>query len=624
MSYQQPDPVLVAEHNRRVEATRAAELMLGSSATSSVNSLNSSVGSLGTEQRLQPDYGSQPPPSYGSYMQYQQPELRARASPRHMPGHQRSGSLSQPWLYPPPGPPPPHRGQQAQGQHPGHPHHSPFQQPATSSPLPPYYPHFNYGYTSHQNGGYNVIMTDDLVSGTRHEGKMSPVRRFFILLCTFDILFISLLWIISILVTGRDLAGELEQQVLRYTISASMFDCVVVAAARFIVCLLFYGLLDLSHWWPITLTTTLTVAFLIAKVFQYMWHNNPLTYDVMLVLLSFIISWGEVWFFDFRLIPLETRAKEVWSGHARHPPSNPQDERTPLLGGGGPASMLQRYIEGSTLYEGSVGNFYSPFESPEHSEYGEDDISDDSGIKIPRRFRRGKDQPLSSQESEFKKAGEDILGSAWRTLNLPDWKLLKKLENGDMIQVKQVKGKKLFKLTGYVGISPRRLLEDLVYGLENLPTWNPTVTECRIVQPIDEHTDVSYQVAAEAGGGVVSPRDFVNLRHWSLMEGGVFVSAFGSVTHPAMPPQPKRVRGENGAGCYALRPCDSDPQTCLFQWLLDVDLKGWIPQSVIDASLCSAQLEYLTHLRRRVVELQRDNLDTSLGSCTDILGSDIH
>jgi len=473
-------------------------------------------------------------------------------------------------------------------------------------------------------------MTDDLVSGTRHAGKMSPVRRFFILLCTFDILFISLLWIISILVTGRDLAGELDQQVLKYTISASMFDCVVMAASRFLICIIFYALLDLSHWWPITLTTTLTVAFLIAKVFKYTWHNNPLTYDVMLVLLSFIISWGEVWFFDFRLITLETRAKEVWTGqvqggsHSLHPPV--QDERSPLLGGGGGSSMLQRYIEGSTLYEGSVGNFYSPFESPEHSEYGDDDISEDSGIKIPRRFRRGKNHPLSQQESEFKKAGEDILNSAWRTLNLTDWKLERKLDNGDMIQVMMVKKKKLFKLTGYVNLSPRRLLEDMFYGLETLPNWNPTVTECRIIQPIDEHTDVSYQVAAEAAGGVVSVRDFVNLRHWSVLEDGVIVSAFGSVSHPAMPPQPKRVRGENGAGCYAFKPCESDPNTCLFQWLLDVDLKGWIPQSVIDASLCSAQLQFLGHLRRRVTELElvsTDQHNTSIGSCTDILVSDI-
>ena len=41
-------------------------------------------------------------------------------------------------------------------------------------------------------------------------------------------------------------------------------------------------------------------------------------------------------------------------------------------------------------------------------------------------------------------------------------------------------------------------------------------------------------------------------------------------------------RGENGPTCWALRPVATCPDTCLFQWLLDTDLKGWIPQRVID------------------------------------------
>ena len=32
-------------------------------------------------------------------------------------------------------------------------------------------------------------------------------------------------------------------------------------------------------------------------------------------------------------------------------------------------------------------------------------------------------------------------------------------------------------------------------------------------------------------------------------------------------------RGENGPGCWALRPVDGNPNRCLFEWLLDTDLK---------------------------------------------------
>jgi len=210
------------------------------------------------------------------------------------------------------------------------------------------------------------------------------------------------------------------------------------------------------------------------------------------------------------------------------------------------------------------------------------------------------------------------LAAAWRTLNSPDWKLEKKLDNGDMVQVKQVNGKRVFKLTGYVEMAPRLLLEELFFRIESVPSWNPTLVECKTIQPIDEHTDISYQVCAEAGGGVVSTRDFVNLRHWALVD-GVYVSAGGSVTHPAMPPQSKKVRGENGPGCWAMRPVEGHPDRCLFQWLLDTDIKGWIPQSIIDKALSGTQFEYIANIRARARVLRAGQmLDSTVASCSDM------
>ena len=60
-------------------------------------------------------------------------------------------------------------------------------------------------------------------------------------------------------------------------------------------------------------------------------------------------------------------------------------------------------------------------------------------------------------------------------------------------------------------------------------------------QSLNRNTDITYQVCAEGGGGAVSTRDFVYLRHWELID-GVYVSAMTSTKHPAVPPHPKRVR----------------------------------------------------------------------------------
>ena len=95
-----------------------------------------------------------------------------------------------------------------------------------------------------------------------------------------------------------------------------------------------------------------------------------------------------------------------------------------------------------------------------------------------------------------------------------------------------------------------------------------------------------------------------------------------------------------------MRPVEADPDKCLFQWLLDTDIKvswllllflllllllplllllllvpqGWIPQSIIDKALSGTQFEYIANIRLRAASLKGDPglLDTSLASCADL------
>ena len=166
-----------------------------------------------------------------------------------------------------------------------------------------------------------------------------------------------------------------------------------------------------SRWVIITnsrILSTMQSDGLVVTVFAFQFSKyQPLTYNVMLVLLSFIIAWGEVWFFDLRMIPLERKAQEIWGDYQTKTESGrgrgheEEEERRPLLGaqaGGHGPSVMERFIEGSTLYEGSIGNFYSPFESPNASD-DEDDEDEITGVRIPRKFRRRRDHPLSDQVS---------------------------------------------------------------------------------------------------------------------------------------------------------------------------------------------------------------------------------
>ena len=90
------------------------------------------------------------------------------------------------------------------------------------------------------------------------------------------------------------------------------------------------------------------------------------TLDVALVLLSFILAWGEMWFFDFRVIPLETKAREVLASYGWLP----SNERTPLIPSGDSAGSrrIQQYMGSGGPASVSNYDFYSPQASPEHSD----------------------------------------------------------------------------------------------------------------------------------------------------------------------------------------------------------------------------------------------------------------
>uniref|UniRef100_A0A8D0HCY7 MENTAL domain-containing protein n=1 Tax=Sphenodon punctatus TaxID=8508 RepID=A0A8D0HCY7_SPHPU len=76
---------------------------------------------------------------------------------------------------------------------------------------------------------------------------ISDVRRIFCLFVTFDLLFISLLWIIE-LNTEEDIQQNLEAEIIQYRFKTSSFDIFVLAFFRFSVLLLGYALLSLRHW----------------------------------------------------------------------------------------------------------------------------------------------------------------------------------------------------------------------------------------------------------------------------------------------------------------------------------------------------------------------------------------
>ncbi|NXE02104.1 STAR3 protein, partial [Chaetorhynchus papuensis] len=367
---------------------------------------------------------------------------------------------------------------------------------------------------------------------------ISDVRRTFCLFVTFDLLFISLLWIIE-LNTKEGIKKNLEDEIISYKFKTSFFDIFLLALFRFLVLLLGYAVVRLRHWWVIAVTTLVSSAFLIVKVIL----SELLTkgaFGYLLPIVSFVIAWLETWFLDFKVLTQEAE-EERWFLAAQAAASRPL--------------LYPRAL--------SEGQFYSPPESFA----GSDNESDEEGV--------GR-KALTTQEKEYVRQGKEAMEVVDQILAQEEnWKFEKNNASdfGDVVYTFEIPFHgKTFILKAFLQCSPEMVYQEVILQPEKMILWNRTVAACQILQRVEDNTIVSYDVAAGAAGGVVSPRDFVNVRRIERRRDR-YVSSGMSTTHSLKPPLSKYVRGENGPGGFIVLKCPSNAKVCTFIWILNTDLK---------------------------------------------------
>ncbi|XP_066061180.1 stAR-related lipid transfer protein 3 [Chamaea fasciata] len=395
---------------------------------------------------------------------------------------------------------------------------------------------------------------------------ISDVRRTFCLFVTFDLLFISLLWIIE-LNTKVGIRENLRSEIINYEFKTSFFDIFLLALFRFVVLLLGYAVVRLRHWWVIAVTTLVSSAFLIVKVIL----SELLTkgaFGYLLPIVSFVIAWLETWFLDFKVLTQEAE-EERWFLAAQAAASRPL--------------LYPRAL--------SEGQFYSPPESFA----GSDNESDEEGV--------GR-KALTTQEKEYVRQGKEAMEVVDQILAQEEnWKFEKNNDFGDVVYTFEIPFHgKIFILKAFLQCSPEMVYQEVILQPEKMILWNRTVAACQILQRVEDNTIVSYDVAAGAAGGVVSPRDFVNVRRIERRRDR-YVSSGMSTTHSLKPPLSKYVRGENGPGGFIVLKCPSNAKVCTFIWILNTDLKGRLPRYLIHQSLAATMFEFAFHLRQRVAEL---------------------
>ncbi|KAJ7371294.1 StAR- lipid transfer protein 3 [Desmophyllum pertusum] len=387
----------------------------------------------------------------------------------------------------------------------------------------------------------------------------SPSRRLFCLLAAFDFLATLFIWILyAHALSGQAFKDALKKEVVNYNFETSLFDIVLLALWRMIILLLAYALFISRKWYAVAATTAITTGFLLIKVvlMQFGSPDGDATLYYLLVLSSLILSWVESWVLDVKVIPTEIKVEQRVLQEERR--SLLSDERR---GPFTPYSLVSDH------------SFYTP-------EASDSEIESDREDHEHLAARR-----LSQQDQEYIQKGKETMEKTWELMGLNDGWKSEKVKDGIIVESRVIpSGKKIYRLKASLDAKAEDVFNLVVMHPEDAPKWGGNVTYSCVVRQIDDLTDIVYNSTGEAGGGMVASRDFVNLRRWEK-RGDVFVSCNVAVECEEMPPKKEHIRATNGPGGWAIREAEGNPNRTEYVWLFDVDLKGWLPQSVIDAAM---------------------------------------
>ena len=180
------------------------------------------------------------------------------------------------------------------------------------------------------------------------------------------------------------------------------------------------------------------------------------------------------------------------------------------------------------------------------------------------------------------------LDTALQLVEEDDWQV-EKVEGDATVKSKINKeGRKIFLCSAVVNIAPKNLEKKLM-DIENLTTWNNTITESRLLENLKKDVFLSYQVTADGGGGLVSARDFVYGAK-TMQRGDTFIVGGMSVEFENQPEIGDKVRAWHGPSCQLISPVKGSPRQSSYIWLMDCEYGGMLPVSIVHMALTHAQL----------------------------------
>jgi hypothetical protein len=156
---------------------------------------------------------------------------------------------------------------------------------------------------------------------------------------------------------------------------------------------------------------------------------------------------------------------------------------------------------------------------------------------------------------------------------------------------------KIWKVCGMVEGKADEIF-DLMVNSSRMSSWNHDVYSFRTIEVIDTNTDIIQCITNPAASGTISKREFITLRRQSKKQDGLLVASVGT-THPMYlaPPKDDIVRGSNGPSGFMVRSIPGVPNTSWVCWIMNTDLKGWIPKLLVESSISRVLTDWVKQLR---------------------------
>uniref|UniRef100_A0A5K3EKZ7 START domain-containing protein n=1 Tax=Mesocestoides corti TaxID=53468 RepID=A0A5K3EKZ7_MESCO len=443
------------------------------------------------------------------------------------------------------------------------------------------------------------LAASSAIEGLPDEQRSSPVRRTLLLLIFFELVLIFVLWLVYVRTLG-DFVEEMRKQVIYMKFNTSLFDVQLISLGRFITLEVAYGAFLTSYRWPSVVSTTATTIYIIVKCTEFSFgsqrESSGLCYTVLV--LPIVMAWLSTFFLECRVLPQERMAERIVTSYNRLNTNYPgiADVESAQF-----ASIRQWAAHAApSHYTRSI------YVSPEGSLVDETE----SLLSAPKYTAYGATESPVDVAALLMKA-EDLRRSAWSALEDDLWcEAASHLTSsssslagpGPRIASVCLSGyaHKVFRMDGILHARAKTIFNDLVYGFDFSPHWNPTIASARCLQKFPhENLDIVHSVVKDALGGLIKSRDFVLLRVWGTKEGVHFVAS-SSVIHPKCPPSETCIRAEQLINAVFLQPVGN---FCNIVLITSLDLKGWFPGHVVERGVKASLVSFFQALHQRAESL---------------------